>query len=782
MKEEAPKQDNVSISFKDLYIQCRQHWRWFVVSVFICLGCSALYILSQQPSYTRSASLLINENDGAMGNSLASELSSFADMGLFNGNSNVYNELTAIQSPSLISETVRRLGLQTSYSEPGTFHRNTLYGTKLPLTVTFSGLNDNDFCSFTLTSDGKSVELTKLKYKEEKYPGPYRGEFDKPIKTPAGYVTVSKTTAFSRYLAEHDGKIDIKVSRSGIIDATEANLAKLEVENDNEKNSILNLTYKDVSIERAENFLNTLIAVYNENFLNEKSQITSASSRFIDDRLRVIEEELGHVDRDISSYKSEHLVPDIAASAQQSMLQAGEASAQLLLLNNQLSMARYLRNFIKGEGASLNLLPENSGIGNLSIEKQISEYNVKLLERNNMASTSSSTNPLVKDLDRSLSSMRGAILASVDNEISSLTTQIRGFASSEAQSTSQIASNPGQARYLLSVERQQKVKESLYLYLLQKREENELSQAFAATNNRLITPPSGKLEPTSPRKGLILMAGGLLGLLIPVVMIFARSAFNTKVYSRKDLEKLYIPLLGEIPYAGKKRLGKKSDVTTIQVRPHTRDAINEAFRVLRTNIEFMTAENPDTRVILTTSLLPGSGKTFVTINLAASFSLQDKKTVVLDLDLRKATLSSLLGSPRHGVTDFLSGRSDDWHAVAIPVDGYPGLSFIPVGKLPPNPAELLMKSKFQQFMEELRKEYDIVIIDCPPVEMVADTYIISKYADLSIFVVRAGLLETNMLPVLEDIYRDKKLSNMTLLLNGTDISKSGYGYGYGYDN
>lgn len=782
MKEESSKQDNVSISFKELYLQCRQHWRWFVVSLTICLGCSVLYILCQQPSYSRTASLLINEEGAGMGNSLASELSSFADMGLFSGNSNVYNELTAIQSPALISETVRRLGLQTCYSESGTFHRNTLYGSKLPLTVSFSGLNDNDFCSFSLTGDGKNLELSKLKYKEEKYPGPYRGVFDKPIKTPAGYVTVSKTAAFGRYLAEHDGKIDIKVSRSGIIDATEANLARLEVKNDNDKNSILNLTYSDVSIERAENFLNTLIAVYNENFLSEKSQITSASSRFIDDRLRVIEEELGHVDRDISTYKSEHLVPDVAASAQQSMLQAGEASAQLLLLNNQLSMARYLRNFIKGEGASFNLLPENSGIGNISIEKQISEYNLRLLERNNMASTSSATNPLVKDLDRSLTSMRGAILASVDNEISSLNTQIRGFASSEAQSNSQIASNPGQARYLLSVERQQKVKESLYLYLLQKREENELSQAFAATNNRLITPPSGKLEPSSPRKGIILMAGGLLGLLIPVILIFVRSTFNTKIHSRKDLDKCDIPFLGEIPFAGKKRPGKKSGESAIMVRPHTRDSVNEAFRVLRTNIEFMTAENPDTRVLLTTSLLPGSGKTFVTMNLAASFSLQDKKTIVVDFDLRKATLSKLTGSYRHGVSDFLSGRSDNWRSVVLPVDGFPSLSLIPVGTLPPNPAELLMKPRFRQLVEELRKEYDIVIFDCPPVEMVADTYIISKCADISIFVVRAGLLESNMLSDVEDIYHEKKLSNMTLLLNGTDISKSGYGYGYGYDN
>lgn len=270
---------------------------------------------------------------------------------------------------------------------------------------------------------------------------------------------------------------------------------------------VLNLTCNDVNVQRAEDFINTLISAYNEDWVRDKNQIATATSQFINDRLAVIEQELGHVDSDISSYKSEHLIPDLALVSQIYLDQSHEAANQVLELNNQLYMARYIRTFLADERNKGQLLPANSGLGNSTVEKQIADYNTLMLERNSLASNSSESNPLVVDRDNSLEASRNAIISSIDNQINALNAQVRAFRGSESKSRNQIASNPQQAKYLLSVERQQKVKEALYLFLLQKREENELSQAFTAYNTRIITPPMGPVGPTSPvRRNILLIA------------------------------------------------------------------------------------------------------------------------------------------------------------------------------------------------------------------------------------------------------------------------------------
>ena len=378
--------------------------------------------------------------------------------------------------------------------------------------------------------------------------------------------------------------------------------------------------------------------------------------------------------------------------------------------------------------------------------------------------------------------MREAIISSIDNHVVTLNTQLRTLRQSEQQTTARIAANPTQGKYLLSVERQQKVKESLYLFLLQKREENELSQAFTAYNTRVITPPTGSMVPTAPVKKNILLIALALGALLPVGIIFIRENLNTKVRGRKDLEHLSLPFVGEIPlaFSGKKK--HVSESKALVIKQGRRDIINEAFRVLRTNLEFILDTQGDGRanVLLFTSFNPGSGKTFLTMNTAASFALKGKQVLVIDGDLRHGSTSSYIGSPHTGLSDYLGKRENDLTQLINEHPDYPGLYVLPVGTIPPNPTELLAEPRFKELIEQLRGSYDYIFIDCPPVEMVADTQIIEKMADRTLFVVRAGLLERDMLPELQRYYDEKRFKNIALILNGTEGGGSRYGYRYGY--
>lgn len=786
-----------SLSFKELYLLCISKWKWFVISIACCLLLAVVYLLKTAPVYTRQATLLIKE-DTKNGSSISSEIGQFSDMGLFTSSSNVNNELSTIQSPSMILETVRRLNLEIDCFQKGFFYDKTLYGLDNPVTITITGMRDKDACSFDLKVDKDgAIHLSDCKFNDvDTIRTEYSGKLNVPVSTDFGKVLVTKAPGFNKYIAEQD--IDLKVVRTDFTSAVEAYETKLSASLADKKATIIDLSFEDISIQRAEDFLNTLISVYNESWLKDKNQIAVSTSRFIDERLQVIQKELGDVDNDISTYKSSNLIPDAESAAGVYLQQASDANTELIKLRNELYIARYIQNFISNEKNNNQLLPANSGIGNASIEKQIADYDEKVLQRNSLVSNSSTSNPLVQDLDKQLASMRSSILTAVSNQVRALNTQISGYSADQAATNSRIASGPTQAKYLLPKERQQKVKESLYLYLLQKREENELSQAFTAYNTRVICAPMGKDKPTSPVHSKIYFIAFFIGLLIPVVLIVIQENLDTRIRGRKDIESLTMPFLGELPQYGKRktkmwleRLGlakkrKEDERSYLVVQDRNRNVINEAFRVIRSNVELM-MNDPNKKVIVMSSVNSGSGKTFIVGNLAAAFAIKHKRVVIVDLDLRKASTSKYVGDPHHGVTDYLIERIDDWHKVIKQPEGYSNYDIIPVGVMPPNPAELLFSPRLDKMIQELRQEYDYVFIDCPPIGVVADASVIVRHADLTIFVVRAGLLEREMLPEIERYYTEKKVPNMALLLNGTEAVGKGYprygyhyGYGYGY--
>lgn len=778
-RNSTPQNTQDVISLKDLFYVCLAKWQWFVLSLAVCLTVAVCYLLTTEPTYTRTASILIK--DDSKGKSMSGDMEAFADLGLFTTNSNVNNEMGTLKSPDLMREVILRLHLETNYQVPGRFHKQTVYGTELPVNVVFMELADNESAKCKLNlGKGGIVSLSDFERDGEDIAGNVEGKLNDTIQSPVGNIVVIPTDRLT-----DSTHTSIHISRSSIHNTIAAYSKNFSVSQTDEKSNIITLSYKDVSMQRAEELLMTHIGVYNENWVKDKNQIAVSTSMFINDRLGVIEDELGNVDDNISSYKSENLLPDVQATANMYITQASQAEATIRELNTQVYMARYIRGYLTNESNKFQMIPANSGIESYGITAQINEYNQQLLERNSLVANSSTRNPLVVQMDASLESMRSALLTSIDNELVALNTQIKSQQSYGGHATSQIASNPKQAKYLLSVERQQKVKESLYLYLLQKREENELSQAFTAYNTRIITMPQGSMLPSAPISRNILLVAFTLGLLIPLVIIFIKENTNTVVRGRKDLEKLSIPFIGEVPqYYSKKQKGlfkkKKAEEKMIVVKPGNRDLINEAFRVLRTNLEFMSDDANKQNVLIFTSFNPGSGKSFLIMNTAISLAIKEKKVLVIDGDMRHASASAYVGSPKLGLSDYLCGKFSNMTDIIVNDGKYEHLDVLPVGTIPPNPTELLFSQKLKQLIEIVRTQYDYVLIDCPPIELVADTQIIEKLADRTIFVVRAGLLERNMLPELENIYTEKKYKNMSLILNGTEGTGGRYGYRYGY--
>lgn len=781
------------LSVRDYLSQCLVNWKWFVGCLVAFLAIGTLYILRQQPQYVREMAVLIKDQEGGAGADISS---AFSSMGLVTSNTNVTNELISLTSPATLYEVISRLGLDVTYSKPGTFHRVVLYGKNQPVIARFLDLEEQQSGGFDIeyNEDGSAVMSKFYIYEEGK-----KRKIDKEIKCPVGFSTVrtpigrimiEKNPAYSPKPSEAGEPIKNRISRSGMQSAVENYQDRLKGDLADKEADVIALSFRDVSPERAVDVLNTIIMVYNENWMEDKNKVANATSQFIDRRLEDVVRQLDGIDKDISLYKEENKILSVHASAQISLERQEQLSSEMLQLSNELSMANYVKDYLNNPKNQYAVIPVNTGIGSPQLEQQIAVYNNLLLNRNNLVSNSSDTNPIVVDYDMQLKGMRESIVRAVAAQVSTLNASMRHYGSASGQTQNQIASAPGQARYLLGVERQQKVIESLYLYLLQKKEENQLTQAFSADNTRIITPPTGSLKPVSPKKVLIMIVAFVLGLAVPGVALYIAESANTKVRSRKDLDKLSVPFAGEIPMAkGSKSLvslagrlqrkrknkpGRLESVETV-VQQGRRDAINEAFRIVRGNIDFMVGKGEACNVIMMTSYNPGSGKSFISYNLAISFALKGKRVLVIDGDLRHGSISQFVNMPPKGLSNYLTGSGDDWKQFVVRAGSGDGsFDVLPIGHRPPNPSELLDNDRIGELLNEARREYDYVMIDCPPVDVVVDTQILEKYIDRTIFIVRAGLLEKKSVVQINEIYHDKRFKQISVILNGTDSAHSTY--------
>lgn len=786
-------QQNNGLTLKSIVAFSVSKWYWFVISLIVTMSVAVVYLMKTTPEYTRTASLLIKNEDknGTAGTSI-----DMSEIGLVQNNTNLENEIRIVKSPVLMREVVSRLCLNDRYTVREGLRDVMLYRHSPVLFAERDITAATVAFNFTI-SDNYEINITDVNLNDSPLDKTFKTTFGDSIKVGNTVLSVIKPDWDA---SEFIGRT-IKYVHTPVKAMANVLAERITAVLGNDKSSIIDISITCPSIDEADDILETLIQVYNERWIRDKNQIAVSTSRFISERLGVIEKELGNVDSDISSYKSEHLLPDVGAATSMYMAQSSEAQAAVVDLSNQISVAEMVRSQLSGDSFD-QPLPTNTGIVSADIENAIGQYNNIVIERNRLLESTSEINPVVKDRTQALRTLKSNIMASINAYIATLRAQMSNARRQASVTTSKIAANPNQAKYLLSVERQQKVKEELYLFLLQKREENELTQAFTAYNTSMVEEPHGSNSPTFPKKRNILMISFLLGLAIPVGIFVVRESLDTKIRGKKDLASLKMPYLGEIPSAVEKPRGlarlKNHQPTErkIVVEELSRDAVNEAFRVLRTNLEYMGAENGDKKckVIAVTSANPGSGKTFISMNLAKVLAIKGKRVLVIDLDLRKGSLSKLIGKPDKGITDFLVGKTHEENIIVTGLDETEPLSGIGVGTVPPNPAELLSSEKLDRFINELRGEFDFIILDCPPVEIVTDAKVINRVADLTLFVVRAGLLEKDELPNIQEYYDQNRYRNMAILLNDTDINSGygyhrygyhygygkGYGYGYGY--
>ena len=783
-----PREDQTSpLTFKDMVEMVWTHKWWYVFSILVCLVFAAVYLYRTPSTYQRTAKVIINEDgqDAAL-----RDLASFTGgMAGKSSGENVNNEVEAFSSPDLMQTVVERLGLQTTYTEKQAFRRVEHYtDTPVELKVV-EGIPQSSF-SFSLEKHKDSIlVLSDFKVGSDEIKADrVVGRPSDTLVTPVGRLILTPTVNFPGW----DKPYTITWVNS--MSKAKSYCTRLSATISGKQTSVIVLSLEDVFPARAENILSTLIDVYNETWIHDKNRSARNTTAFINERLIVIEQELGGIETDLKEFKQENKLTDIQMASQAYLQESTTYSAQAFDVNNQLTIARYIRGYITDPSHSRDLIPANSGLTNTDIESQISEYNNMVLTRDRLLAGSSEKNPLILDMNTSLNAMKTTIIRSIDNLVAALELQADRLQGQEEQIMGRIASSSGTEMELLSIERQQKVKESLYIYLLQKREENEIAGLVNVGNTRLIMSPNGSPSPVSPNRMMLLLVALVFGCGIPFGVFFVLRITDTSVKGRKDIEKSKVPFLGEIPLVGEDRrrglariLKQKDRFDTsncrIMVRNGRRDPVNEAFRVLRTSIDMMAGRGDRCSTMIVTSLNPNAGKTFIIMNVAAGAALKGARTLLLDLDLRKATLSKSLGLNGTGTVAYLTGKTEDFRGGIRTVSE--NLSLLPVGSIPPNPSELLLSGRFESMLSALKKEYDYIFIDCPPVEIVADTYIISRHADMTLFVVRSGLLDKRDIQILDRLYSDGKLSRMSLILNGVEsysqrYGRYGYGYGYGY--
>lgn len=764
--ETSPSKGEQGLNLADVFLYLASKWKWFLLSVAV-LGGLSWYRWAKSPLvYYRSATVIIKDPSSKTSTAGLDRFDNFINK------VNVANEILQFRSKRLMREVVSRLHADVSYTVQDGLRHTELY-TSSPVTVRFPDAVPGQSLGLTVTAKDKGHVVL------DGFQGFGSRDEERGLTVRLGdTVTVSRgqrvvVSATDEY-GSGSGWVGrpVEVAKYPLDAVADRYRNSIGIQQEEEESSILTLSLKDNSPSRAEDVLNMLITVYNEEAVKDKNQVAVNTADFINERLIIISRELGGVETELEDFKRTNLVVDLGATTGITMGDAQKYGTEALELETQLRLAGYIKEYLTDPSKETGLIPSNTGISDMNIENQISLYNAAKLKRDRLLGESSESNPVVLELNNSLRSMRQGIIRAVDNLIVSLEVKRHDASARERRAQGRVLSIPRKEREMLSIERQQKIKESLYLYLLNKREENALSQAMADNNARVIDSADGPSSPVAPDRNRMLALGVLSGLFLPGVVFLCILFMDTRVRSRKEIEgALSVPFLGTIPYDRKR---KGSDLT--QTEADGDSAVSEAFRLLRTNMAFMSRKGAPQQVVTFTSFNEGAGKTFVARNLALSLTYAKKRVVLLDLDIRKGTLSRHFGAGHVGVTNYLADPSLTVDDVIQHLEAF---DIVPAGAVAPNPAELLMDDRLDGLVSVLRERYDYVIADNVPVGLIADASIANRIADLTLFVVRAGRLDRRQLPDIERLYTEHKLRNMAVVLNGVDHHGNGYGYGYG---
>lgn len=763
---ESTKDSGFNINLRDVVELIVGNWYWFALSVFICVSAAYFYTCTLVPIYQRQAVMLVKTGTTKNANS---DISAMLELQGGVTGSGVENEMYILRSFQLVREVVKRLHLNVSYESEGFFRNISLYA-ESPVEVSFL----DPFQTTVkiniqpLSVDKYDIPHFKTGGKEVSMKGLYA--FGDTLQTEAGRIVVKlRPENLSAYTNKQ-----ILVTRMDLGVATGIYKAGISTSLAGERTTMVQVTSIGNNASRSEAILNALINVYNETIIEDKNRIAVNTAKFIDERIGVIGRELGDVEEELTNFKQQNGIIGAEANGTQYLAESSRLKGETLQMETELSVAQSIKGYLQDATRSNQLIPNVSGVGDANVQTQITTYNELMLQRNHLLNESGEKNPVVLTADRNLADMRTVISGAMDNYIRNLRLRLERSQMLENRISSDIQAVPKQEKMALSIMRQQSIKEALYTFLLNKREENALQLAITEANIRIVESPFGSNTPIAPHSTTFLLAALVVGLAIPLGIQVLLMLWNTSVRGRRDIE-VYttIPVVGEIP--SRKENSKDDDIVVDEKK---NDLISETFRLLRSNINFVAK---DARVIMFTSTMPGEGKTFVSRNLAVVLAIAGKKVILVDTDLRKRTQSKLLGIRNNeGLSTYLSGQYDDVDAIVAAGVIHPLVDSLFVGPVPPNPSELLMSNRLDILVEELKKRYDYIILDNVPAQVVADANIVNRVAELTLYVVRDRMLDRRYLPELERLHKEGKFNHLCIVLNDSCIEKQTYGYGRGY--
>lgn len=777
------EEEEGGFDIKAVLIKLLINWKWIVVSLVVCLCCAYFYLQKQTPVYRVQATIMIN--DGQKG-SFQNQMQAFQqDFGIMSTTSGLDNEIEVLRSKSVIKQAVMDLGICTRYSiDNGRFKpATTLYGT-YPIDVKISREDLerlNTVVSLQITQPtASSFVITYNRFNKGKNEVEAVTEevksFPCTLNTLAGRLALDKG---QMQPLNPDQKLTVTILPPILV--AQSCLGALSIEPTSKSTSIAYISYLDINKRRGVDFVNQLVKTYNEEINNDKNIVAMKTEEFIERRLAKVSAELNDAEEQVAQFKRSSGLFDVSGDAQRVLQGSSEFEKQQAEIATQLRLISYLHDYINDPDNRLQPIPANVGLADAGLSALIGQYNEVVVERTDLLRTASESNPAVVDATAMAELMSGMIKTSIETLQSSLKIRKEDFERRAEIYDSKLGDAPTQEKILAGYKRQLEVKSGLYMMLLQKREENSIALAATADNAKLIDPALANDGPVSPNRRTTWLIAFVVGLVIPIVCIYLKEILRYKIEGRNDLEKLTkIPVLGDVALSN----DVKNDKRAIVVRENSNNLMAETFRAIRTNLQFV-LDGPEKKVIQFTSSNSGEGKTFISSNLATSLALIGKKVLLVGLDVRKPRLAEMFNLSDHkkGITLFLSGDVNDKKLLfeqIMPSGVNDNLDILPAGIIPPNPAELLSRKNLDQAIEYLKEVYDYIILDTAPVGLVADTLIISRVTDATVYICRADYTPKSDLELANTLYREEKLKNMSIVLNGIDMAKRKYGYYYGY--